>query len=288
MIWIRDPSGSSAQVDLACGGTVRRIRLPGDLLHDPETSGGCDTELFAGRLLLPFADRISGGRYRWRGTEYALPVNDVQMGDAIHGFLYRQSLSVVDHAPDCVTLRGELEGHPGYPWPLTVTVSYRVAPGAFFMRVETLNRGDSIAPLTVGWHPYFDFGRAAVLQIPASRYIEADDQLRLTGRRPPVRGSSFDFRRGRAIGEDVLDVALELDIAGTRSVALADSTRLMTMTPSGMFVRVQVFTPPRGRGIALEPVSAPGEAFNDPALGVTELEPGASVAGSVVIQSEPR
>ncbi|MFW5693682.1 MAG: aldose 1-epimerase [Alkalispirochaeta sp.] len=288
MIRISEPSGCSAQIDPSCGGTVRQIRLPEDVLYDPERSSGCDTAFFAGRVLLPFADRISNGRYRWRGTDYTLPLNDPEMGDAIHGFLYRTALKVESRAADRLTLRGELSAEQGYPWPLTVKISYRVAAATFFIAVEAQNRGASCAPFTAGWHPYFDFGREAELQIRASRFIEADDALRVTGRRPFVDGTRYDFRRRRPIGEDPLDVAVELDDAHEHSVVLTDSRRSLTITPTGVFSRIQIFTPPGDRGIALEPVSAPGAAFNDPPLGVTELEPGASVTGSVAIRCEPR
>lgn len=290
MITIQEPTGSTAEIDPHCGGTIREIRLPQEVLYDPEPSHArdCDTTLFAGRLLLPFADRIAGGNYRWGGTNYTLPTNDGELGDAIHGFLYYQQLQVVFQSSDRLTLGCELPAQSGYPWPLQVTVSYRVAPETFFLSVEVLNRGDSAAPLTVGWHPYFAADQRTTVQIAASRYIEADDRLRLTGRRPPVEGSNFDFRQARAIGPESLDVALELDQSAQTPVELTTATHTVRLTPAGMFTRVQLFTPPGGRGIALEPVSAPGAAFNDPSLGVTELAPGASVAGSVVIQSATR
>ncbi len=288
MIWIREPSGCAAQIDPTCGGTVRQIKLPEDLLYTPESAPGCETELFAGRVLLPFADRISGGRYRWRETDYELPLNDRELGDAIHGFLYRWEMQVVEHESDRLTVHGDLEGERGYPWPLSVTISYRVAPGAFWISVETRNRGVSPAPLTVGWHPYFDFDHRAMLQVRASRFIEADQALRLTGRRPSVTGTAFDFREARVIGEDPLDVAVGVDDSDAYPVVIADSRRTVTITPAGLFRRIQLFTPPGSRGIALEPVSAPGEAFNDPALGVTALDPGASVVGSVAIRLDSR
>ena len=288
MIWIREPSGCAAEIDPSCGGTVHRITLPEDVLYTPERSRGCETDLFAGRVLLPFADRIPRGRYRWRGTDYVLPLNDVEHGDAIHGFLYRQEMRVVQRGSDHLTLRCDCHGETGYPWPLSITVSYRITPGTFLMHVETRNRGTSCAPLTVGWHPYFDFDRTATLQMCASHYIEADEQLRLTGRRPSVDGTAFDFRRTRVIGEDPLDVALEVTNPAENPVVISDTRRTVTMTLGGLFRRIQVFTPPGDRGIAVEPVSAPGEAFNDPELGVTELEPGDSAAGSVLIRSESR
>lgn len=288
MIRIREPSGCTAQIDPACGGTVGQISLPEDLLYTPESASGCETEWFAGRVLLPFADRIAGGRYRWGETEYALPLNDPEHGDAIHGFLYRRRMQVGEHTANRLVLHNELEGEEGYPWPLSVTVSYRIDPGVFWMSVETRNRGVSSAPLTVGWHPYFDVDHQATLQVRASRYIEADESLRLTGRRPSVSGTVFDFREPRVIGGEPLDVAVELDDTDDDPVVIADSRRVVSITPAGVFRRIQLFTPPGSRGIAVEPVSAPGEAFNDPELGVIELKPGASAVGSVMIRLDSR
>lgn len=330
---IRDEAGTIAQIDEQCGGTVRSVRHAGagtirELLYDPEGPGagtagaadqrgapgapGCTTALFAGRLLVPFADRIPQGRYRWHGRDYQLPCNDTENGDAIHGFLYRRAMTVTAQSDSRLSLRGSVGGQAGYPWRLEVVVNYAVGADRFSMEVVVTGRGveESAAaadfgpaPMTLGWHPYFanpDGGEridTAVLRLDADRYLETDEHLRLTGRRPSVDGTPLDFRSGRPIGARELDVAVERGPDGTTEtiavpgpsggrvspVVLTGGRRRVTVETAGLFRRLQLFVPPGRGGIAIEPVSAPASAFNDGSLGVSSLAVGESARAAVTV-----
>ncbi|MDA3951726.1 MAG: hypothetical protein PF508_21145 [Spirochaeta sp.] len=302
--WLRVRSGAAALIDPFCGGAVHRLRFRGDLPHrpmemlwgdeDPSTTP-VETELFRGRLLLPFADRIKGGRYTWDGTEYQLPINDREMGDAIHGFLYRTALAETDHTDGdteaSLTLETTIPTQDGYPWPLRLRLRYILRDREFVVRMRVVNRGETDAPLSVGWHPYFFVpGTApgapvdsAVLHIPADRYFEMDSDLRLTGAQNKVSGTLYDFRTPRAIGTAELDVGLPLRGA-ERDVVLAGRRHQLHIQPGGAFQAIQLFIPPRRAAIAVEPISAPAEAFNLPDLGVCRLVPGQPLDAWVVLR----
>ena len=268
--------------------------------EDPGTVGAATT-LFHGRPLVPFADRITGGRYRWEGETYRLPINDPEMGDAIHGFLYAQpmvveSIAHEDEVESRIVLSTTLAATPGYPWPLRVRLTYRLTLSGFSFHVWVRNEGDDVAPYTVGWHPYFlppgEAESAEVneteLRVDAERYLEVDEHLRLTGKTPHVAGGPLDFRTFRPVGPAEVDVALDVArdtpreagperSSGGAAATLRGRNRQVSLYLGGLFRRIQLFVPPGRRAVAVEPVSAPGEAFNDPSLGVTRLEPGVPV-----------
>lgn len=262
--------------------------------EDPSTTP-VETELFRGRLLLPFADRIKGGRYTWDGREYQLPINDREMGDAIHGFLYRSALAQTDltetDTEASLTLETTLPGQDGYPWPLRLRVRYILRDREFVVRMRVVNLGESDAPLSAGWHPYFFVPGTvpgvpvdtAELLVPADRYFEMDADLRLTGEERDVSRTPYDFRTPRAVGTAELDVGLSLRGA-ERDLVLSGRRHRLHVQPGGAFQAVQLFIPPRRAAIAVEPISAPAESFNLPDLGVCRLLPGQPLDAWVVLR----
>jgi aldose 1-epimerase len=289
------------------------IDAPVDIVWgDPEPArSAVETDLFRGRPLVPFADRIADGSYAFRGVSYHLPANDTTMGDAIHGFLYRTALDTVVGTPErsvggvdtvgdsvgaegapagpeqTIALAGEISPRPGYPWCLIVHLRYILRDSEFVFRIRVTNGSEEVAPVSVGWHPYFiapglgtgEAIDAATLVVPASEYLEVDDRLRLTGHRRGVGGTAVDFRVPRVIGPDEIDIGL----VGATGATLAGPTGRIEIETGGTFSMIQLFVPPTRDAIAIEPFSAPGAAFQHPDLGLTTLAPGRSLDAWVVV-----
>ncbi|HZW41537.1 MAG TPA: aldose epimerase, partial [Agromyces sp.] len=147
------------------------------------------------------------------------------------------------------------------------------------------NLGADPAPVALGSHPYLKIGgvRTAdlVLRLDAGSHIEVDERLLPTGE-VPVEGTEWDFREGQLVG------GLDLDDA-FGEVASADGQVLHSLTaPDGRsvsiwaddeFEYVQVYTSRQFPGedgdvaIAVEPMTAPAEAFNS-GRGLKWLDPG--------------
>lgn len=112
--------------------------------EDRKTHGGM-------ALLIPYANRVKGGKYVWEGKEYELPRN--KEGNAIHGLVLDKQFSVLDKGDDYAVLQYILT-HQGYPTKLSIRVMYSLNKG-LETRIEITNIGESSAPLMVGAHPYF-------------------------------------------------------------------------------------------------------------------------------------
>lgn len=244
-----------------------------------------------GQVLVPWPNRIGGGRYRWDGEEFRLPLTEPEKGNAIHGLLRWTSWQVVEQQEDRVLLGVTLWPQPGYPFHLRVRVEYALGAAGLAVAVVARNVGGGTAPYGVGQHPYLTVGTDpvddAVLTLPARKWLPADDRG-MPAAAEPVAGSRFDFRTPRAVGAQHLDTAfaeLERDSSGLAAVRLAHpSGSHGTDLWLGEGVEfVQVYTgdtlpePARRKGIAVEPMSCPADAFRSRA-GLVELEPGAEHA----------
>jgi galactose mutarotase-like enzyme len=239
-----------------------------------------------GQLLVPWPNRIQDGRYEFGGRTCQAPVNEPERGNAIHGLVAWTDWQPLRRSGDRVTLGHHLPAQAAYPWPLELRVTYRVGENSLAVTLETRNAGDEPCPFGAGQHPYFSLGAVSVdeveLEVPAAEWLEVDARRLPTGRRHRVAGSPVDFRTARPIGTTRLAV----------TYARTDGAVVIRHPASGRGLRLW-FEPPyrylvaytgdelpdpgqRRRGIALEPLTCPANAFRSGAS-LLVLEPGERV-----------
>jgi len=281
--------GEQSAVVVQLGGALREYDVAGRPLLDGFSPGSAVTG-GRGQLLVPWPNRVGGGRYDFGGRSLQLPLTEVDKNNAIHGLLRWTLWKLLARTDDAVLLGTTLCPQPGYPFLLDVRVEYRLGPDGLSTVVHATNTGTDPAPYGVGQHPYLTVGTglvdSAVLTVPARYLLRTDDRGLPVGREP-VDGTPYDFRAGRAIGDLRLDTAftgLDRDPDGRAVVRLAHPSE-----PRGVDVRlgegtryVQVYTGDtlsdpgqRRRGVAVEAMSCPPDAFRS-GTDLTVLEPGAS------------
>ena len=84
----------------------------------------------------------------------------------------------------------------------------------------------------------------------------------------------------RPVGAGDLDLGFPLEGRQILLRASEEKGRSLTMDLGGSFRYCQLFVPPNRGSIAVEPLTAATNAFNQPELGLTILEPGEEVSGS--------
>ncbi len=238
-----------------------------------------------GAVLLPWPNRIAGGRYRFDGAEHQLPLSEPAKGNASHGLVRWVRWELAGQDGSSVTLRHDLVPQTGYPFELHLLIRYSLdAEAGLRVDTEVLNTGRTAAPFGAGFHPYLDLGGhdldTAELLVPAEVVLDTDDRQIPTGSRS-VAGTAFDFRTVRPIGEVRLDHGFA-ELTGTAAV-LRTERRTVELRWDTAFRYLQVFTPPfltPGRNaVAIEPMSCAANAFNS-GDGLIRLEPGQRWTGS--------
>jgi aldose 1-epimerase len=244
-----------------------------------------------GQALLPWPNRIDGGRYTFEGQSYQLALTEPLRGNAIHGLTRWSHWRPVERSAARVVLEHLLDPQPGYPFSLSLRLHYELTPQGLTVRTSVSNTGVARCPFGVGFHPYFSCEPEGAridgsrLTVPARECVLTDARGIPTGS-APVDGTSFDFRRAQSIGELALDHAfasLERDPDGRARVELAsaDQRRRLTLWLDESYRYVQVFTgdtlPPAERrlGVAIEPMTCPANAFSS-GESLRVLEPGES------------
>lgn len=237
---------------------------------------GAPRPAFAGSVLVPWPNRLGGGTYTVDGTTYRTPSDDPDHDNALHGLLDGVVADVVDVQVDRVRLRSVLPAHDGYPSDLVVTVGYALQPGRLVADVHVVNTGDRSAPYGVGTHPYLVAGDGPVdswtLRLDAAEVAELDGTSLPTGELDPVDGTLLDLREPRPLAGLELDHLLTDVTPGPDGLVVAELRdghgRGAAISADASWARWwQVFTSdtvPGDRfraGVAVEPMSCPGDAF---------------------------
>jgi len=275
--------GGQRAVAVEVGGGLRSYRADGEDVLDGYGEGA-HADGGRGQPLIPFPNRLRDGSYEWDGESHQLPLSEPERANAIHGLVRWRNWHAVERAHDHVTLGLTLFPTPGYPFTLELAIEYSLGDDGLTVTTRATNAGESACPYGVGFHPYLSAGGPiddATLMIPAARALVTDERAIPSGS-AEVAGTALDFRGGRELRATVLDhcfTDLRRDDDGRARVTLAGAQRTIALWQDASFGHVMVYTgdglspEKRRRGVAVEPMSCPPNAF---ATGeaLIRLEPG--------------
>jgi aldose 1-epimerase len=228
-----------------------------------------------GQPLIPWPNRIDGGRYTFDGQTYQLALTEPLAANAIHGLVRWSHWRVAEREPARVVMEYTIDPQPGYPFSVALRIEYALSGDGLRVTTSLTNVGSTRCPFGIGFHPYFSCGDPRVdstrLRIRASEWVDTNERGIPTSRRP-VEGSAFDFRQARPIGRLELDrafIGLERDPDGRAWVELAsgDERRRIAIWLDEHYRYVQIFTgdtlpvPQRRLSVAVEPMTCPANAF---------------------------
>jgi aldose 1-epimerase len=258
---------------------------------------------FRGAVLAPWPNRVVDGRYEFAGTTEQLALTEPGRGHALHGLAAWEDWKLISHGPSWVELGYTIQAQAGYPHRISLIVRYELDGDGLDSTVTATNTGPTAAPYGTGPHPYLVAGIGRVddwtLELPADRVLTVTPD-----RLSPVdiqdvataAGGVFDFRAPRAegdatrlIGDTFIDHAftgLQRDGGGNARVrVLTASGTGVEMTWGTECAWVQIHTADNvdpgenRRGLAVEPMTCPPDAFNS-GSDLIVLQPGRSHSAS--------
>lgn len=301
---VATPSGPALAIVTEVAAGLRLYSVDGIDLVEP--FGAESTPPWgAGIVLMPWPNRIRDGLWQHEGVVQRLALTEPELSNAIHGLLRFSSYRLLERSPSSVTLAATVFPQAGYPFLLDTTVRYALTDDGLDVTHTVRNVGRDAAPVALGAHPYPKIGGVPtedlVLTIAARTHLDVDDRQNPVGE-SSVAGTRFDLRAGRRVGDIDLDDGfgrvgseasegrsdLTDEDPGTVDVAslTAPDGRSVTIWGDRNIRNVQVFTPRNfpivgpdgpvlGLAVAIEPMTAPANAFNSGA-GLRFVEPGES------------
>lgn len=211
---IMNDSGAYVTV-LNRGGIIQSLCVPdksGNLVDvvlgfDSVAEYEADPE-YLGAVIGRVANRIRDGIFTLGGKRYELA--KMENGNCIHGGIDGYSFRMWDHQIDgeklVLTLHSP-DGDEGFPGNLDVTVAFAFDnQNNLRLEYHALPDADTIVNLTS--HIYFNLSGEGdildhMLQIRADEFTAVDERYLPTGEIVPVEGTPFDFRKVKAIGDEI-------------------------------------------------------------------------------------
>jgi aldose 1-epimerase len=278
------PTGTARAVITQLAAGIREFQIGGvDLVEPfPVTSS---PQSAAGIVLSPWPNRIRDGKWTWTGADGAeqtlqLPLTEPALGNASHGLLRFTPYELADKGADFVELSATIYPQNGYPFLVDTRVRYELSDDGLTVQHCFANGGEAEAPVAVGAHPYFRIGDVDThelrLTVHATTHFEVDEKL-IPVKQVPVDGTEFDLRSPRRVGDLDLNEGYGGAGPGELAALTAPDGATVTLWGDDAFRFLQVYThrsfatlPAGGVAIAVEPMTAPADAFNS-GLGLKRL-----------------
>jgi aldose 1-epimerase len=223
--------------------------------------------------LVPFSNRIRGGRFSFRGREVVLRPNMTGDPSPLHGqgWLSQWTVEREDKTNALLAFRHEAGE---WPWAYEARQHFALDENGLSVRLTCRNASDDPMPCGLGQHPYFPCGSETQIDTRVDCAWTIDDQV-LPVEKVPAEGR-YDLRDRLVCGQN-----LDNGFGGWGGQARMSDPgwpyELRLTSSDAKFF--QVYSPPEGGIFVAEPVSHANAALNAPEseweeLGMRVLGPG--------------
>lgn len=237
--------------------------------------------------LVPYVNRIRGGRFTFRGREVRLRSNMPGDPSPLHGqgWLNPWAVERSDAASAVLTYRHE----PGeWPWPYEARQEFSLDEGGLSVRLTCRNTSGEPMPCGLGEHPYFDCGGETRIDTQVGCAWTIDEHV-LPVEKVPAEGR-YDLRNRLVCGQN-LDNGFG-DWGGEARMTDPDwPYQVRLSSPEAKFF--QLYSPATGGIFVAEPVSHANAALNAPEsewpeLGMRVLVPGGTMSLDMRLEVVPK
>ena len=178
---------------------------------------------YLGAVIGRYANRIKGGKFNIYNNTYQLAQNDGEncLHAGFSGFDKKvwEVLPTID--PSLTMQYISVDGEENFPGTLTVQLTFKLTDDNELI-LDYKAKTDKATAINLTHHGYFNLSAdwkeigGHHHRMPASHYLEQDQDYVVTGKLIPVEGTSFDFLGGKLIAsewnpEDGYDQSFVLD-----------------------------------------------------------------------------
>jgi aldose 1-epimerase len=237
--------------------------------------------------LVPFVNRIRGGRFTFRGREVRIAPNMAGDLSPLHGQGWLCPWAV-DSASDTEAVLSYRHAAGEWPWDYEARQHFALDERGLSIRLTCRNASTEPMPCGLGQHPYFPCGPQTLIDTRVSHAWTIDEQV-LPVEKVPAKGR-FDLRR-RLVCRQGLDHGFE----NWGGLAWMNDPEwpyelLLSSTAAGFF---QLYSPLEESIFVAEPVTHANAALNAPEsdwpeLGMRVLQPGKAMSLDMRLEVVPK
>jgi aldose 1-epimerase len=237
--------------------------------------------------LVPYVNRIRGGRFTFRGREVRLAPNMAGDPSPLHGqgWLGAWPVEQSDAAGAILSFHHDAGE---WPWAYDAQQEFELDERGLSVRLTCRNESSEPMPCGIGQHPYFQCGPETRIETEVTHVWTIDEHV-LPVEKIPADGR-FDLRDRDVCGQD-----LDHGFGGWNGEArLSDPKWPFELRLSSPDVRFfQLYSPTEGGIFVAEPVSHANAALNAPEeewdeLGMRVLDPGEAMSLDMRLEVIPK
>ena len=241
-----------ARVEELIFNTISVIRDPKKINYE---------ESFASSILFPFTNRIKNGKYRHDDKEFSLKLNFQQEKNAIHGLVYNKQFTIINekynhHFGQVVLAYSQLKKENGFPFLYSIYITYTLEKDVLRIKIDVKNNGKNTFPFCIGWHPYFNTSNLSESYVT----LNTDKKILLDEHKVPVRLKKINPVYKEKIENKSFD---DCYLLKENAVYLETPDYKVKLESSTQENYLQLYTPNDKNCIAVEPMTAPSNSFNN-------------------------
>lgn len=251
------------------GGSIMSFRVEGVDVLRPTPPGAFHPIQAANFPLVPWVNRIAGGRFFFDDSLITVPppVEGEPHARHGHGWLAAWTVEDIDDSQASI----QYQHIPAaWPWEYQARQRFTLEHGRLHVDLEVTNLADSTMPAGVGFHPYFE--RPARLSATVDGMWHTGPDLL------PDRWDDVD--PFRAVDVDGLSMDNTFTGWDRRAVVEGPAGRLLLSSDLPL---LHVYAPRGSHFFCLEPVNGAPDAFNHADRGMAVLAPGESLTATMRI-----
>lgn len=243
-----------------------------------------DAPEFASYHLIPYSNRIEGGRLNFMGKTYQLKINEE--GHAMHGDVLNRPFKILSRTESELLLAFDSRDFDdiNWPFPFSVKMGFGISGGLFTSFFNIKNEGDEPMPAGLGTHPYFqkkltDKDRDVYLTLPQVGLYPGETTIP-TGTYVDLP-ANMDFTKERAIDNNqFIDNCFKAK-KGPYTINWPGTGVRLQMDADSYFEHLVLYTPLEKDFFAVEPVTNCNNGFNMAEKGIKDT-------GTVILKAEEK
>lgn len=269
----------------------------GDTVYTETWPDEHSTPMACGIVLMPWPNRVAGGRWEHDGQVLQLDITEPARSNASHGLLRDFAYRVMGYDEDRVILAADIYPQHGWPFTLHTQVEYALGEDGLSVTHTVTNVGQETAVFGCGAHPYVRIGEVPIDDLTVTvrartQYVTNDAMIPVA--KEPLAPELATLPTGASLRGLHLDTGftdLELVDGRIQHELAAPDGRTLTIWADPDFKYTIVFTPDdfpndesrtepgEHRALAVEPMTCPTNALNS-GEGLIELAPGETWSGT--------
>jgi aldose 1-epimerase len=237
--------------------------------------------------LVPFVNRIRGGRFTFRGREVRIAPNMAGDPSPLHGQGWLNPWAVDEQDTERASLSFRHKAGE-WPWDYEARQDFTLDDWGYSVTLSCTNASLAPMPCGLGQHPYFPCGPETRIDTQATDVWTIDQHV-LPVQKVPAAGR-FDLRDRPVCGQD-LDHGFGGWNGEARMIDPAWPYEALLSSADAHFF--QLYSPREGGIFVAEPVSHANAALNAPEaewpkLGMRVLEPGQTMSLAMRLEAVAR